>query len=331
MKWRIVLPIGLVLSLGLGGYPDRGCFAASPLPVTFGSGAVLAGCWSPEELRGRAGENASRKRGPLQRTERAVRPFPGEMRPELSPDLRDSIRSVSPRVGERAVALTIDLCEGLHRVAGYDGDVVDYLRENRVKATFFPTGLWMRSHPERTMQLMADPLFEIGNHSWSHRDFRHLSPEEMEEEILGVQHLYESYREDLGKRAGAREIGPGEMEQIPRAPFLFRFPYGTCTPRALDGVARHGLCAIQWSVVTGDADRRQDAEAIARIVLSQAGPGAIIICHANGRNPATAKALPLFVPRLRSRGFTFVTVSEMLLLGPPVRSRECFETRPGDR
>ena len=42
---------------------------------------------------------------------------------------------------------------------GYDAEIIDFLREKRIPATLFMGGKWMRSHSERAMQLMADPLF----------------------------------------------------------------------------------------------------------------------------------------------------------------------------
>jgi peptidoglycan/xylan/chitin deacetylase (PgdA/CDA1 family) len=40
--------------------------------------------------------------------------------------------------------------------------------------------------------------------------------------------------------------------------------------------------------------------------------GSIVVMHINGRGWHTAEALPAIISRLRERGFTFVTVSEML-------------------
>ena len=47
------------------------------------------------------------------------------------------------------IALTFDLCETDGSVAGYDGRIVDLLRAEGVKATFFAGGKWMETHPER--------------------------------------------------------------------------------------------------------------------------------------------------------------------------------------
>ena len=75
--------------------------------------------------------------------------------------LRGSIRSVELPPGEKLIALTFDLCEENGYVSGYDGRVVDLLRAQGIKATFFAGGKWMETHPERAQQLIADPLFEI--------------------------------------------------------------------------------------------------------------------------------------------------------------------------
>jgi len=56
----------------------------------------------------------------------------------------------------------------------------------------------------------------------------------------------------------------------------------------------------------------------------------IIIAHANCRAYNTAKALPLFIPELRRRGYQFVTVSELLKSGKVITAKTCYELKPGD-
>jgi peptidoglycan/xylan/chitin deacetylase (PgdA/CDA1 family) len=55
----------------------------------------------------------------------------------LAPELRGSIRSVELPPAKKLNALTFDLCEENGYVSGYDGRVVDILRAQSVKATFF--------------------------------------------------------------------------------------------------------------------------------------------------------------------------------------------------
>jgi peptidoglycan-N-acetylglucosamine deacetylase len=253
---------------------------------------------------------------------------PSETAPPVPSDMANSIRSVRLPRDVKLIALTFDLCEVESKPSGYDADIVNYLRSNRIKATFFAGGKWMRSHPDRTKEIMADPLFEIGNHSWNHKNFRKLGKEEALNQVLWTQAQYELLWEELPKRARF-DAGEGAKE-IPKAPGLFRFPYGACNHDMLKLIQDLGLLAIQWDVVSGDPAKGRSAAAIARTVISKAKSGSIIVFHANGRGHGTAESLAMFVPRLKEAGFGFATVSEMLASGTPVSAPECYETRPGD-
>jgi peptidoglycan/xylan/chitin deacetylase (PgdA/CDA1 family) len=254
---------------------------------------------------------------------------PSEIAPALPPEMINSIRSVKLPENVKLIALTFDLCEAENSTSGYDAGVVNYLKSNGIKATFFAGGKWMRSHPRETMQLMADPLFEIGNHGWNHKNFRNLDVMEALDQVLWTQAQYELLWEQLQKRP---EFPATEerTRKIPRVPRLFRFPFGACNDEALELLQDLGLPAIQWDVVSGDPAKGRSGAAIARTVLGGARSGSIVVFHANGRGHGTAESLPLFVPKLKKAGFDFVTVSEMLASGTPVAVRQCYEMRPGD-
>jgi peptidoglycan/xylan/chitin deacetylase (PgdA/CDA1 family) len=179
------------------------------------------------------------------------------------------------------------------------------------------------------MQLMADPLFEVANHSWTDRNLRTASPEIVEQQVIWTQAEYEFLRERLLARPCAAGLA-GEAAKIPSAPLAFRFPFGVCSPEAMRFVNGRGLYAVQWDVVTGDPATGQTALAIARVVRTQVRPGSIIIGHANGRGHGTAESLPIIVPELRAYGYEFVTVSELIRGGRPRAAGECFEIHPGD-
>jgi peptidoglycan/xylan/chitin deacetylase (PgdA/CDA1 family) len=282
---------------------------------TFGSQAILEKLWSPAELQGES-PHISLNLPP-------ANPNPQTILPPVPAQWQNSIRGVNPLKGRKVMALTFDLCEGAREISGYDAGIVNYLRAQGVRATFFAGGKWLHSHPEKGMQLMADPLFEIGNHSWSHPNFRQLTAKAMEDQILRTQVQYEVLWQELARRARAKGLDPAEMEKIPRVPCAVRFPYGTCNAQALQILARLGLTAIQWNIVTGDPDKHQYAQRIAAIILHMIEPGSIIICHANGRGWWTAEALPLFVPKLKDLGYEFVTISELLQCGPAVATPDC--------
>lgn len=298
--------------------------------LTFGSERILSSCWTTQELRGKSKKKSTPALALSLPPGTRSSTLPRHTHQPLAPALENSIRRVKPTSDKKVVALTFDLCEGARDLAGYDADLVNYLRDHMVKATFFAGGKWMLSHPEEAMQLIADPLFEVGNHSWTHANLRLLDAKRIEEQVLRPQAQYEVLWEQLQARALDRQVPSDEMNKIPGVPRVFRFPYGACNAQSLTLLKKNGLAAIQWDVVTGDAAQRQTAQAIARIVLQQVRPGSIVICHANGRGHGTAASLPLFVPKLRALGYEWVTVSELLTHGPAVASSECYEIKPGD-
>ncbi len=290
---------------------------------------ILETCWSPEALRGLPTERIVRTLPSPDHTP-PERRIPREMPLSIENQAALSIRSVVPNQSSKVIALTFDLCESAHEVSGYDGELVDLLRAEKVHATFFAGGKWMRSHPERAMQLMADPLFEIGNHTWTHGNLRVLRGTEREEQIQWTQVQYELLRDRLLHLPCATALAKDEEKRIPSLPMVFRFPYGACDTNALGTVLRAGLLPIQWSIVSGDPDRNQTALQIVQQVMGSLRPGAIIVAHANGRGWHTSEALRIMIPLIQQAGYRFVTISELLTLGHPVAVASCYEQHPGD-
>jgi peptidoglycan/xylan/chitin deacetylase (PgdA/CDA1 family) len=190
------------------------------------------------------------------------------------------------------VALTFDLCQTPSNPAGFDEDLVHELISSNTPATFFLGGDWIRTHTEETHLLASVPYFELGNHSWSHPDFRELEEAEMSREILRTQTL-------LYRMTG-------------KQPALFRFPAGTYNALAQSVAAWHGLRMIQWDVVTADPVPDNSAEMINTRVRAQVRNGSIIIMHANGRGWHSAEALPEIIDFLREEGYCLVTISQLL-------------------
>lgn len=321
----IILAIPLLLSrLAHAAAGTASVPPASGEPVlTFGSELILAGCWSAAELQGAPVEKISRPRPTS-----AAKPWPPYSAPHhtlppLSTALRHSIRAVTPEAGQLLLALTFDLCEGPGEIAGYDPDIINFLRAKKIRATFFAGGQWLHSHPERAMQLLADPLFEIGNHSWSHPNFLLLAEPQMQAQILWTQAQYEALRTALAARVRAQGLPLAEMDKIPPVPAVFRFPHGACDHRALQITAALGLPAVQWCLAAADSWKNQTAGKIAGLILKNVRPGAIVILHANGKGIHTARALALCVPELQRQGYQFVTVSELLQAGPAETSPRC--------
>jgi peptidoglycan/xylan/chitin deacetylase (PgdA/CDA1 family) len=194
------------------------------------------------------------------------------------------------------VALTFDLCQDPLFPSWFDENIVNTLIENDTPATFFIGGDWARTHPDETILLARNPLFEIGNHSWSHPDLIDLNEAQIHDEIVKTQDILYQF-----------------TGQVPR---LFRLPAGLYNDLVLSVIAWHGLYTIQWDVVTADPVPENTAEQINQIVRDNVQDGSIIIMHANGRGWHTAEALPEMIQYLKEEGYTLVTISQLLDLNP---------------
>jgi peptidoglycan/xylan/chitin deacetylase (PgdA/CDA1 family) len=166
-------------------------------------------------------------------------------------------------------------------------------------------------------------------HGWAHRNTRLLSGADLQSEILAPLAVYAAVRTELGQAQCAAPLRSA-FSAIPDRPRLFRFPFGACSPQRLAAVAEAGLIAIQWDVATGDPSPQRPARAIADTMIHNARPGSIIVSHANGRGYRTAEALTLAIPLLKSKGFSFVTLSERLAAGKPVMAETCYDRHPGN-
>ena len=290
--------------------------------------SIQAACFPPQSLRAVPHENIPRHRIQTYDKQPTGIATP-EPRAQVAPGLRGAIRRVALPPGDKSIALTFDLCEQRGEVAGYDGAIFDTLRRENVKATLFAGGKWLRSHAGRAEQLLTDPLFEFANHSATHRNLRLLSPSDAHDEIVAPERDFALVRDILVNRQCTKSVG-ANADAIQKDLKLFRFPFGACNRATLDAANNAGYLAIQWSLSPGDPDPHQSARAIAATVLQRIRPGDIVIMHANGRGWNSAKALPDLIAKLKQRGFTFLTVSELIARGQPVVATSCYDNRPGD-
>lgn len=293
-------------------------FACLLMPLLLSFTASAASLWNPEP----AGPSDARRAIPNNAAP-PDRNMPEHRLQPLPKEEEGNIRSV--KVGEKVVALTFDLCELSTVTTGYNAESINFLREKKIPATLFMGGKWMRTHSERVMQLMVDPLFEIGNHAWAHGNFGIMDEKSMLEQIRWTQAEYELLRAEALARARAE----GREASIPESLRLFRLPYGRCSDRALSVLAQEGLQVVQWSVVA-ETEKDNAAQGLAGRVVGQVRPGAIILFHANCVPQHSEVLLRAVVEELIHKGYRFVTVSELLRLGEPQRFRNGYFNHPGD-
>ena len=230
------------------------------------------------------------------------------------------IRRVKIQSDEKFVALTFDMCELDTGTTGCDMEVINFLREKKIPATFFMGGKWMRTHSRRVKQIMSEEIFEIGNHNWSHGNCALLSEDGLRAQILWTQAEYELLREETG------------FENINAVPKLFRLPYGRNSEKSLKIISDLGLRIIQWDVAAeaGDNTNIKTAKRNAKKVAAITKSGSILLFHANLVPKGTANLIKELIKILKSQGYEFFTVSELLQLGEPECVRIGYFNRPGD-
>src|SRR6516164_657594 len=184
----------------------------------------------------------------------------------------------------------------------YNQRVIATLREEHVPATLFLAGLWIERYPAVTQDLSTDPLFEIGNHSYSHPGFR--SP------CYGLGSVQKSNQAAEVKRTD--ELLKRYSRSYKK---YFRFP-GLCFDASdVERIEAQDYTVIGGDVYAGDGFEKSATKIVSN-VLAHVRSGSIVILHMHGgpNAPRTADALPDIIKKFRLRGYTFVRVSDLFTL-----------------
>src|SRR5262245_31441567 len=102
-----------------------------------GDASLRDACFTPQALAGKTGENLSRRHDKSYDAPPAAEDQPLDQKGVAPEGAPGAVRRVDLPAGKKMIALTFDLCEQPGEIAGYDGAIIDYLRRENVKATFF--------------------------------------------------------------------------------------------------------------------------------------------------------------------------------------------------
>ncbi|HEX8598358.1 MAG TPA: polysaccharide deacetylase family protein [Chloroflexia bacterium] len=223
-----------------------------------------------------------------------VEPTPASQEPNPTPESpptegwREVVRGAR---GNNRIALTFD--------AGGTEDtlpqILATLRARGVRVTMFITGKFAEKHPESVRQAAADG-HEIANHTYSHRDSRELTDEQLVEELASTETILQ------------------ELTGRTSKPF-WRPPYGARNNHVLNVAASQGYRSIYWTLDSLDSVGQPKTPEFVfnRVTNPPAGvelDGAVILHHIGFQS--TAEALPRILDRLQEMGLQVVTVSELL-------------------
>ena len=172
--------------------------------------------------------------------------------------------------------------------------ILDILKAEGVKATFFTIGSRAERYPEM-IQKEYEEGHGIASHSFTH-DFKHIynNPENLLEEVMHSEKVLQSIL--------------GEDKEFK----LIRFPGGSFGEKLApyrEAVNEAGYFYVDWNSLSGDAETRKPRtvkQLIARLKETVHGQsGLVVLMHDAPKKQSTVEALPEIIRYLKSEHYRF--------------------------
>ncbi|GEN32442.1 polysaccharide deacetylase family sporulation protein PdaB [Cerasibacillus quisquiliarum] len=187
---------------------------------------------------------------------------------------------------ESDIALTFNISWGEERAH----HILEELKNHQVRATFFVSGEWAERHPDIVKKIVEDE-HEVGMLGYRYKSY-------IEQDITQVRKDL-NYAKDIFKKLELPDIN------------LLRTPNGHFNEEVIDLAEKLDLKVAHWNVNPHDW-KNPGVDKIVDTVMKETSNGDIILLHASDSVKQTRDALKTILPGLKNKGFTFVTISEMM-------------------
>lgn len=186
---------------------------------------------------------------------------------------------------QKLVYLTFDL--GYE--AGYTPKILEVLKQNEVKATFFITAHYVNSQPDLVKQ-MIDEGHIIGNHTVNHKSMPSCSLETIKKEVMD---LHSAIYDKFGY----------EMKFI-------RPPKGEYSERTVAYTNTLGYTSVMWSFGYDDWDEKKQGreEYGKKKILDNVHNGEIMLLHATSKD--NANILDDVIKEIKNMGYEFRNIDQ---------------------
>ncbi len=184
--------------------------------------------------------------------------------------------------GKKVIALTFDDGPSKHT-----NRLLDILKKNNAKATFFVLGNQINKYPNELIQIANDG-HQICNHTWDHKQLTKLSEKGIEEELMKT-------RAQIFKLTNIDTL-------------TVRAPYGSVNKRVKKVAKNLNMHFVHWSIDTLDWKTR-NADATYKAIIKDAKDGAIILCH--DIHKETVDSIDRVIKKLQEENYVLVTVEEL--------------------
>ena len=188
------------------------------------------------------------------------------------------------KTNEKKVAFTMNCAWNADDI----DNILETLKNNDVKITFFVVGTWVDKYPEAVKKI-NEAGHEIASHSNTHPHVNNLSAEKNLEEI---------------------KLSVSKIEKITgQKTNIYRAPYGEYNDTVIQIAQENGFFTIQWNLDTLDYEGITGEEMWNRI-KDKLEKGSIILSH-NGTKH-TADSLDMLIKNIKSSGFEITTISNLI-------------------
>lgn len=173
--------------------------------------------------------------------------------------------------------------------AGYTEKILEVLKQNNVKATFFITAHYLNSATEEVEKMVNDGHI-IGNHTVNHKSMPSINNETIEKEIM---QLHQSMYEKFGY----------EMKYL-------RPPKGEFNERTLQKTSSLGYKTVMWSFAYCDWDEKKQPsqEEAIKIITKNFHSGEIMLLHSNSKT--NSEVLDKIIKEAKNQGYEFKSLDE---------------------
>lgn len=175
--------------------------------------------------------------------------------------------------------------------------ILDILKEENVKATFFVVGKHVKEHPELVKRAYEEGHF-IANHGYTHNNkLLYKSADNFIKEILNTD-------EEIGKAIGVENYSS----------HIFRFPNGFCTSlfksqkkKVVQSLANIDYVYIDWNCLNKDSEKKYSPkQLIENLKKSSKNKGTLVVLmHDTGDVNNTYDVLKDSIEYLKSQGYEF--------------------------
>ena len=186
---------------------------------------------------------------------------------------------------QKLVYLTFDL--GYE--AGYTPKILEVLKQNEVKATFFITAHYVNTQPDLVKQ-MIDEGHIVGNHTVNHKSMPSCSLDTIKKEVMD---LHSAIYEKFGY----------EMKFI-------RPPKGEYSERTVAYTNTLGYTSVMWSFGYDDWDEKKQGreEYGKKKILDNVHNGEIMLLHATSKD--NANILEDVIKEIKNMGYEFRNIDQ---------------------